>query len=603
MKRQVNDPFEPQDMPEPMFWPWDIVVTRYGTEQNDVMIGNAGAGVHNYLYGLGGHDTMFGRGGNDRLYGGAGNDWLKGDAGADLLDGGDGEDTISYTNATQTPWGVSVDLDAGVGHNGDAEGDIYIGIENVDGADTNDLLAGTAANNKLWAGFGNDTLIGRAGNDQLYGYVGNDWLDGGVGADVLDGGDDDDWITYATSSAGVTANLATGMGSGGDATGDTYTSIENIDGSAFADTLTGNAGNNSLWGNGGNDVLTGGAGDDQLLGGDGHDGLRGGAGADFLDGGDGVDTVYYQDSSAGVTAYLTAGLVIGFDAEGFGGDAEGDMYFGIENLVGSYHDDFVLGSAGSNDLIGLGGNDYLDGGTGNDRLLGGDGDDELNGGAGADKLDGGNGIDWIFYSSAYWGDVGTGVTVNLATGLGSGGNAQGDTYFSIENVLGSAYSDIIIGNAANNILNGGGGNDTLVGGGGADTLYAGGGHNILTGDGNGTVSADIFGISVGGFQQGSATITDFQQGVDKIDLLGGHSNPHATLQDFGSDGTLAWGFVDQQGHLHANSLGATDKYFFDTSTDTLYECDFSSGTLVLGDSVVTIGADLPRLQTSDFLLA
>jgi hypothetical protein len=36
--------------------------------------------------------------------------------------------------------------------------------------------------------------------------------------------------------------------------------------------------------------------------------------------------------------------------------------------------------------------------------------------------------------------------------------------------------------------------------------------------------------------------------------------------------------------------------------DTLYECDFSSDTLVLGDSVVTISADLPRLQTSDFLL-
>jgi len=333
----------------------------------------------------------------------------------------------------------------------------------------------------------------------------------------------------------------------------------------------------------------------------GHDGLRGGAGADFLDGGAGVDTVYYQESSAGITAYLTAGLVIGFDAEGFGGDAEGDTFYGIENLVGSHHDDFVLGTVGSNDLVTLGGNDYLDGGAGNDRLLGGDGDDQLNGGAGADKLDGGNGSDWISYSSSYWGDTGSGVTVNLATGKGSGGDAQGDTYISIENVTGSAHNDFIIGNAVDNVLGGGQGNDTLIGGGGQDKLYANGGHDILTGDGNGAVAADTFGISVSGWHQGSATITDFQQGVDKIDLLGGHGHPHATLQDFGSDGVLAWGFTDQNG-LHANALDATDKYFFDTSTDTLYECSFVNDTLVMGDAIATVGADIARLQTSDFLL-
>ena len=170
-------------------------------------------------------------------------------------------------------------------------------------------------------------------------------------------------------------------------------------------------------------------------------------------------------------------------------------------------------------------------------------------------------------------------------------------------MLGSAHDDFIIGNAANNILNGAAGSDTLIGGGGQDTLYAIGGHDILTGDGNGAVAADTFAVRVNGFHQGYATITDFQQGVDKIDLIGGHHHQnHAMLQDFGNDGVLAWGFTDQNG-LHANALDATDKYFFDTSTNTLYECDFSTGTLVLGDSLVTVGADLPRLQTSDFLLA
>jgi Ca2+-binding RTX toxin-like protein len=616
---RINDDFpEPQDPPEPEEPPAPppvVYVTKVGTNGNDVL---HGYGEPDVLIGLGGNDILISRGGDDQLYGGEGNDLLKGgdgadlliggdgndslhgEEGADVLDGGNGEDWISYQYSA-SPWGVVVDLDSGIGHSGDAEGDTYFSIENVDGSQFHDLLAGTAANNILWAGYGNDTVIGRGGDDQLYGYVGNDWLDGGAGADILDGDVGDDWITYATSSAGVTANLTTNKGTGGDAQGDTYVGIENIDGSAFADTLTGNTADNNLWGNAGNDVLVGREGNDYLDGGDGHDGLRGGAGADFLSGGDGVDTIYYQESSAGITAYLTAGLVIGFDAEGFGGDAEGDTYFSIENLVGSHHDDFVLGTVGSNDLVGLGGNDYLDGGAGNDRLLGGDGDDMLNGGAGADKLDGGNGTDTISYASSYWGNPGSGVTVNLGTGKGSGGDAQGDTYISIENVTGSAHNDFIIGNAVDNVLSGGQGNDTLIGGGGQDKLYANGGHDILTGDGNGAVAADTFGIVVSGWHQGSATITDFQQGVDKIDLLGGHGHPHATLQDFGSDGVLAWGYTDENG-LHANALDATDKYFFDTSTDTLYECSFVNDTLVMGDAVATVGADIARLQTSDFLL-
>jgi hypothetical protein len=74
-----------------------------------------------------------------------------------------------------------------------------------------------------------------------------------------------------------------------------------------------------------------------------------------------------------------------------------------------------------------------------------------------------------------------------------------------------------------------------------------------------------------------------------------------TLQDFGSDGELAWGFFDQNG-LHANSLDAGDKYFFDTASNTLYTCEFANGTLVLEEAIVTINDDVARLQSSDFLL-
>jgi Ca2+-binding RTX toxin-like protein len=597
MKLRTNEPqdlLEPLEPLEPLPPPTPSGRLIFGTNGNDVLDGSSGADT---IYGSGGHDTLRGGGASDRLYGDSGNDWLEGGAGGDWLDGGAGEnDTVSYQSSSSR---VMVDLSIGRGNLGDAEGDLLFGIEQVYGSHFNDVLIGNAGHNVLSGGNGHDTLYGRAGHDHLYGGEGIDLLEGGVGADTMDGGGGEDWVTYVASAAGVTANLTTGFGAGGEAAGDSYYNIENIEGSAFADVLIGNAGNNKLFGNGGDDQLTGGAGNDQLLGGEGHDVLRGGSGADVLDGGAGLDTVYYQDSSAGVTVYLGAGPAIGRDSEGIGGDAEGDTYFGIEHALGSGHADDIYGTAGNNDLTGLAGDDRLWGGDGADRLLGGEGDDWLTGGAGADRLDGGNGNDWVYLS-----DSGAGVTVNLATGVGSGGHAQGDTYVGIENVGGSAFDDVMVGNAGNNILRGGAGNDTIIGGAGQDLLLAGNGRDILTGDGNGIVAADTFSISwTHNPQPSSAFITDFQQGVDKIKFTSGHG-PHNSmkLQDFGSDGVLAWGFTDQDG-LHANGLDAGDKYFFDTSTDTLYMCDFSNGTLTLGKAVVTINSDVARLQTSDFLLA
>jgi len=62
-------------------------------------------------------------------------------------------------------------------------------------------------------------------------------LEGGVGADALYGDDGVDTVQYTGSDAGVTVNLASGTGSGGDAEGDSLFSIENIIGSASSDSL------------------------------------------------------------------------------------------------------------------------------------------------------------------------------------------------------------------------------------------------------------------------------------------------------------------------------------------------------------------------------
>ena len=142
---------------------------------------------------------------------------------------------------------------------------------------------------------------------------------------------------------------------------------------------------------------------------------------------------------------MTVNLATG---TGAGGDAQGDTLVGIENLTGSnLGNDSLSGNAGANILAGWGG------------------DDVLRGGAGADHLDGGAGSD----TASYYND-GSGVTVNLSTGIGSGGNAQGDTYAEIENVTGSTGTDTIIGNAQANVLNGWAGLDGLVGGAGADRI-------------------------------------------------------------------------------------------------------------------------------------
>src|SRR5262245_12985432 len=218
------------------------------------------------------------------------------------------------------------------------------------------------------------------------------------------------------------------------------------------------------------DTLIGLGGDDTLNGLGGNDTLKGAAGADRLDGGAGVDAASYLFSAEAVSVNLTTGF-------GFGGEAEGDRLFNIENLVGSAYNDGLFGNAGYNELYGQngddllmggGGSDRLDGGGGNDILVGGEhgdlmygssGDDTLKGGGGADLLFGGDCIDTASFvgSSVY-------VSVDLAQGTGSAGlHLSG-----IENVIGSGYGDFLGGDNNINVLSGGAGMDLLRGGGGND---------------------------------------------------------------------------------------------------------------------------------------
>src|SRR5215212_8295234 len=99
-------------------------------------------------------------------------------------------------------------------------------------------------------------------------------------------------------------------------------------------------------------------------------------------------------------------------------------------------------------LFGTEAADQIYGLAGNDTLVGLGGDDVLEGGAGADELFGSGGLDYASHQSSA-----AGVSVSLyddLTGSASGGDATGDSLFSIEGAIGSAFGDYLYGNGQAN---------------------------------------------------------------------------------------------------------------------------------------------------------
>ncbi len=284
-----------------------------------------------------------------------GNDFFLSDAGiaGDTYDGGFNTDTVSYFTSLA---GVFVDLLAGVGQRGEAEGDNYSSIENLFGSETQrDILIGNNVANRL---------VGLGGNDSIRGEGGNDVLDGGTGADALNGGADQDTASYFTSLAGVNVNLLANTFSGGDAAGDTLFFIENLDGSGGNRDIL--IGNNNV------NTIRGFAGIDSIRGEGGNDTIEGGSGGDSLNGGAGLDTISYETSAQGVNVDLRVAL----QSTG-AGDSLNDTLFFFENIKGSAGIDRLDGSNTANDIDGGADNDFINGHLGSDRLTGGAGADEF----------------------------------------------------------------------------------------------------------------------------------------------------------------------------------------------------------------------------------
>lgn len=263
-----------------------------------------------------------------------------------------------------------------------------------------------------------DVIIGSGDMDHIEGLGGNDVIKGGGGADHIDGGEGRDTATYENSSAGVEVNLKTGKGYGGDATGDTLVSVEDLFGSSFDDKFIGNGQDNRLNGAAGNDTLKGGGGSDTLIGGDGNDILEIDGKGDTVDGGEGWD-ILVMKSNKGMEINLNtgeinentngAGITFShhhhnsryYDGPGWQKPSKQDFTTkevkNVENVIGSNYDDDIYGDELANALGGNGGNDVLVGAAGDDILNGDTGEDKIDGGLGADLMFGGTGSDTFLF--------------------------------------------------------------------------------------------------------------------------------------------------------------------------------------------------------------
>ena len=200
----------------------------------------------------------------------------------------------------------------------------------------------------------------------------------------------------------------------------------------------------------------------------------------------------------------------------------------------------LAGQHGNDQVIGGIGDDLLMGGDGTDTLQGGQGDDILKGGSGADAMDGGAGVDVAVYD-----DAPEGLTVDLLSSTNNSGIADGDTFISIENLLGSGFNDTLRGDNLENKIWGGNGQDDLRGQLGNDTLFGGGGNDALWGnEGNdhlwGEAGADRFFYAQ---STGQDTIHDWANGDDEIWFSGSGAPSNfaeLSISQSGANTLISW---------------------------------------------------------------
>jgi Ca2+-binding RTX toxin-like protein len=572
---------------------------------DDVITGGA---VQDILSGGDGADSLYGGGSTDYLYGGAGDDVIDGGGGGDQIFGGSGTDIVSFA-ASSAGGAVRAYLGNAWANGGVGIGDVYTGVEGIEGGSVSDRLGGDA---------GDNILRGLGGYDRTWGGMGDDtyeWSRGDGGNEIWEG---NYLVEEILDSAGVlnaafTATweyLAYGVPSGQSISyyqyrltvrrnSDSQVVYKSRDGVDFLYTTAqaaipgGSAwpyANNQWvtgavrWGNGvqttlerivagvgGNDTLALGPTislSDLTMNRDGGLNI-------ILSATDNIKIYNPQIADRAVeTMQFSDGLAVDLTAVRLGAEA---ATTGV---------DLMIGDAGANTLAGLAGDDVLSGGAGVDNLDGGAGNDVLEGGTGGDTLNGGtdsqtDGLAISASDPSGYGDTiryvssVAAVAIDLKARTASGGDAQGDTIVevngvsTIENVVGSdAYGDQLTGDdranrlfglGGNDALSGWAGDDVLVGGVGDDTLYGGDGDDALAGEDGvdrleGGLGKDLLSGGTGNDtllgQADDDQLTgddgdDTLYGGDGLDTLGGGAGADILYGEAGDDKLVGGAGADQ----------------------------------------------------------
>lgn len=392
------------------------------------------------------------------------------------------------------------------------------GIDWITGNGGDDVITGDAGADILSGNGGADLIRGGADNDVLFGGDADDVLEGNAGADELIGGTGIDIASYATSTAGMRAFLNAPGTNSRDGIGDTYTSIEGLEGTTGADRLGGDGNGNVLRGIGGNDTLYGGAGDDiyEIDATNGQDTILD---APFI-----TDEVVTTAGVFGSAQYTTQWTYLGFLTT-----ASGDRHCyrlvvthtatGAEVYRSRDQVDFLYTTGATRPLPAASSwpsanGQWLNGAarTGNgtqvarEVLQSGDGGvDTIELGANIglsdlsfQRLNGGADLRITYATSNYvtimgQNDVNRAIeSLQLRDGLtsdltrlvliGETASSEGDL------VVGDATANSLSGLAGDDILSGAAGNDTLLGGEGDDVLEGGAGGDTLDG-GNDSITA------------------------------------------------------------------------------------------------------------------
>jgi len=281
--------------------------------------------------------------------------------------------------------------------------------------------------------------------------------------------------------------------------------------------------------------------------------------------------------------------------------------------TGNELNNVIIANSGDDTLNGMAGDDTLIAGGGTDTLNGGDGNDLMIAGTGADTFSGGAGIDTVSFANASGS-----VVAYLNQGGFNGGAASGDVILDAENLIGSAFNDILHGDADNNVLTGGAGNDQLDGGAGDDVLIGGAGNDLLVGgSGNDTflgTTAELNGDTILDFSPGDkivisdATLAGFSFSItgNTLTYSGGSltlsNGPPGHVVAQASAGGGVELVVEKVPHNDFNGDGRSDVFFQNTDGTVTDWLGRSDGTFTgnAGTFSINLGSAWHVAGTGDF---